>query len=566
MKARCSQILFWRVRVFASCAALAGLAQGEGPEGRHRQVFAFAAPEVTAEGGLTQVQAAGCINDAPSGHPLLPVKGVSIMLPKDIEIVSVTVTPRAPYEIPLAHPVAHAQQPRVPGEQPAHVPPDAGVYQRDEAHPAFTGQSWRTDKAEGGTLLSLRLSPVRYNPVRGVLLAADALAVEVAWRAAAGAAALNVVSPLEPGTFTYLVIAHPSLLADPPPAWGLDDLCAVREREGFTTKIVATDWIYANYGGPNPPAQIRAFMQDAHAQWGVQYLLLVGTFNLLPAQKLRVTVTESGGPRVGDIPADAIYYGCLNGSFDGNGNGIYGERTDGDDGRDVDLAAHVMVGRFPVDTPGKLAHAVRKTLRHKHAAPAELAPAAFIAERVDFGSTAYATGFMEEIRLGSTAYGMTTLGFANALTTHPFDTSRTLYDGPALAWTAADALAFLNRDYAAVSHLGHASETTCFKIPFALAPNQNALSAFTNATPYLLYSQGCSSGAFDTPNCVAEQFLTATNAAFAAVMNARDGFEFSGAVGGYSHYFHRAFTDAALRATHTRLGDINEASRRQSLP
>ena len=531
--------------------------------------FLFAPPALSlTPSALTCVEVEGCVRDAQAGHPLLPVMGASITLPADIEILSVTITPQSLKEIPLTHPVEHAQPPRVPGEPLVLVPPDADIYQHDGAFPELTQDLWRADAARDGTLLSFRLYPVRYNPVRNVLLVADALTVAVEWRPRPPpppVMRLMNASPLGPGTYSYLVIAHPSLIANAPPDWNLDTLCAVRERDGFTTKIVTTDWIYANYSGPNQPAQIRAFIQDAYPQWGVKYLLLVGTFDLLPAQRLRVSVSESGGPRVGDIPADAVYYGCLEGSYDNNNNGIYGERTDGVDGRDVDLIAKVMVGRFPVDTPEKLANMVRKTLRYENATPAELAPTGFIAERVDFGSMTYATGFMEEIRLGSTTYAMTTLGFANALTTHPFDANHTLYESASFQYAASQSLEFLNRNYSAISHLGHASEYSCFKINFLQSGNQNALKAFTNDMPYFIYSQGCSAGAFDKPNCVAEQFVTATNAAFAVIMNGREGFEFSNVIGGYSHFFHRAFADYALRGTHTRLGDLNEASRLKNL-
>ncbi|MCL2104193.1 MAG: C25 family cysteine peptidase, partial [Kiritimatiellaeota bacterium] len=540
--------------------------QKDAPES-HTQTFTFAAPDIApTPDGYTRITLDGGIPDARPGHPLLPVRGVSIPLPADIEIVSVTVTPHPPQEIALAHPVVHAQQPHVPGEAPVSVPPDAEVYQRDEFYPPLNEHLWRTDAADGGTLLSLRLYPVRYNPVRNSLLVSGALTVTVAWQVPPPKAAQFAGGgPLAPGETTYLVIAHPSLITNAPPVWNLDALCAFREQEGYTTKIVTTDWIYDNYTGPNPPAQIRAFLQDAHQQWGVQYLLLVGTFDLLPAQKLRVSVYESGGYRVGDIPSDGIYYGCLTGSFDGNGNGIYGEPDDGENGGDVNLTAQVMVGRFPVDTPEKLAHTVRKTLRYEAATPADLAPAAFIAERVDFGSILYATGFLEELRLGSATYAFDSLGFANALTTHPFDASHTLYESPALQWTASDALTFLNRNYSAISHLGHASERYCFKIDLSSPFTQGSLKAFTNDMPYFLYSQACDAGAFDTPGCVAEQFVTATNAAFAAIMNGRDGFEFSNVIGGYSHFFHRAFVDDALRGTHTRLGEINEASRLRNI-
>ena len=101
--------------------------------------------------------------------------------------------------------------------------------------------------------------------------------------------------------------------------------------------------VAAQYDGPDLPAKIRAFLQEAYAQWGIRDLLIVGTFDLIPARKLYISVTDILSTVTAEIPSDAIYYGCLDGPFDGNGNGRYGEITDGLNGKDVDLIAEIMV-------------------------------------------------------------------------------------------------------------------------------------------------------------------------------------------------------------------------------
>ena len=309
----------------------------------------------------------------------------------------------------------------------------------------------------------------------------------------------------------------------------------------------------------------RAFVQDAYAKWGVKYLLLAGTFDLIPVQKLHVAFRDIYQDIADDIPSDALYYGCMDGSFDGNGNGRYGEPNDGTGGGDVDLTAEVMVGRFPVANAAELASMVRKTLRYESATPSELRPIAHVAEKVDFGTMVYATGFMEELRNGATSDGLTALGFKNSPYASAFDANRTLYDSDASLWTGSNALEFLNQNLHCVNHLGHGANTACMKISLAQSDSQNALRTFTNAMPFFVYSQACSAGAFDTPDCFAEQIVTVSNAAFAAVMNARDSWEYPNVVGGYSHRFHRCFWDVALRGNATRFGEINEASRRMSL-
>lgn len=65
-------------------------------------------------------------------------------------------------------------------------------------------------------------------------------------------------------------------------------------------------------------------------------------------------IIPARGLKCGDdnnIPAD-LYYACLDGTFDNNENGIYGEVADAEPGKlDIDLLAEVCVGRAPVDSP-----------------------------------------------------------------------------------------------------------------------------------------------------------------------------------------------------------------------
>jgi hypothetical protein len=415
---------------------------------------------------------------------------------------------------------------------------------------------------------------VRFDPRRNLLLAARALTVTATLAPAADAApakrglartALST-SPLDGAEdHTYLVISTSNLLYNAPAPWNLQTLCDARARAGFTPVMVPVEWICANYPGTNTPARIRAFIQDAYQQWGVRYLLIAGTYDLIPVQKLYVSFKDFFVTRTADIPAEAIYYGCMTGSFDQNGNGLYGEVTDGENGGDVDLTAEVMVGRFPVADPTELAHLVRKTLSHETAGAEALRPNALLAEKMDMGTLVYATGYMEQLRWGSTAYNLNTLGFENSPYAEAFDTDHTLYDSDAGLWTSAQALDFLNRDYQTVNHIGHGAVKVCAKIQLSLPSHLEALRAFTNTVPYFMYSQACNTGAFDTPDCFAEQLVTVSNAACATVMNAREGWEYLDVVGGYSHRFHRAFWDAALRGNATRLGEINEQSRRMNL-
>ncbi len=555
------------------CLGMAASAISAAPADILSLTVSFSAPSISqTPEGQTCVTVAGCEPDVQTAKPVLPVTGASLDIPQGFAVKSVTVTPHSLREIPLDAPVQWGLPPHRTDAPPfPAVTPDQAIYGSADLYPDLTRPNWRSDPTDGSTRLTVKLFPVRFAPVGKRLLAAEKLTVTAELQPVSatpqrGLLAEPRTSPLASGSSrTYLILSTSNLIHHVPAPWNLQTLCDAKARAGFTPAIIDIQWVCDNYPGIDTPAKIRAFVQDAHLQWDTRYLLIAGTFDLIPARKLYVSFSELISTITAEIPSDAVYYGCVDGPFDNNGNGRYGEVHDGANGGDVDLTAEVMVGRFPVSSAEELSHMVRKTLRHEAAAPADLVPNAFLAEKMDMGSLIYSTGYMEELRYGTNTYALTSLGYETSPYAEAFDTEHTLYDSTNGLWSAADALAFLNRDYQTVNHIGHGAANYCAKISLANTNHLAALRAFTNDMPYFMYSQACDTGAFDTPDCFAEQLVTVSNAAAAAVMNARSGWEFSGTVGGQSHRFHRCFWDAALRGNATRLGEINEWSRRMNL-
>ncbi len=537
----------------------------------------FEPPSITVNAeGFAEVTLPGCGLDVESSRPVLPVTGVSFEIPKGYGVEDVWLTASDVEEHQLPNMIQWGMPPYLDGEASPVVGPDPDIYMSDTLYPDFSAPDWRIDHTGAHALLSVKVFPLRFMPVSNILLAARKLTVSVTLRELPPAPPFKKLSVtpslfcmpslLEPDTpYSYIVISTSNLIHNTPAPWNLQELCAFRARSGLVPLIVPVEDIYASYAGNNCPAKIRAFLQEANELWGTRFLLIAGTFDLIPAQLLYLSFVDFIMTRTVEIPADAIYYGCMEGNYDNNGNGRYGEITDGINGGDVDLTAEIMVGRFPVANPQELAHMVRKTIGYEVSTAQDVEPNAFMAEKIDMGTIVYADGYMEELRLGSAAYALNSMGFESSPYAETFDTNDRLYDSDAGLWTTADALGFLNRNLHTVNHIGHGATKNCAKISLANAANQIALQAFTNEMSYFMYSQACDTGAFDQPDCFAEQIVTVSNAAFATVMNARSGWLFNNVVGGYSHRFHRAFWDAALRGNATTLGEINELSRRMNL-
>jgi len=437
----------------------------------------------------------------------------------------------------------------------------------DELYPAGNALRWRSDPTDGSTLCSVSFAPLQYNPLAMQLLGSTGMTVHLSLRESKADVTpligkLNSPpSPLDPEErCDYLIISTSNLIARSEPPFDFNALLAARRRSGYNCRLLPVELIYANYAGADPPAKIRDFLQDAHALWGLKYLLIAGTHQMIPSRKLYISV-----PSFAITSSDHIYYGCMDGSYDGNGNGRYGEYNDGDGGGDVDLTAEILTGRFPVANEVELAHMVRKTLRHQEASREEFFNNGFISEKVDFGTIVYAEPFMEEIRNGSSTYNKINLGYTNSPYESDFITTNNLHDRDGYLFSRTECLNYLTNRLYSINHLGHGARYQCMKLNVLNANDYSSLQALQNPFPYFIYSQACESGAFDTPDCFAEQLVTVSNAAAAVVMNSRNGWASSSSVSGYSQYFHHYFWDGAFRGSATTYGEMNEYARRKNL-
>jgi len=146
---------------------------------------------------------------------------------------------------------------------------------------------------------------------------------------------------LEPlDTYSHVIITNDSL------ASSFSTLRDHRIAKGMSSTIVTTEWIYANYAGDDNQMRIRNFIRDYYQNKGTEYVLLGGYNGIIPARMLWVIAydPDPGGPYEDYMPSD-IYYGCLDGNYNSNGNNKWGEPNDGPGGSDVDLTFEVHIGR-----------------------------------------------------------------------------------------------------------------------------------------------------------------------------------------------------------------------------
>ncbi len=293
-------------------------------------------------------------------------------------------------------------------------------------------------------------------------------------------------------------------------------------------------------------ARIRNFIRYAYDQLQTKYVLLGGDadYQLAGGETQEVIVPvrylfPTGASYARDIASD-IYFSNLDGSFDVDEDTVFGE-----DATELDLESEVYVGRVPADSVLEVNNFVEKVIFNE-LNPVNPKPL-IVGEYLGFGGVSdYATGSMEQIRLGSSDDGYSTIGFFPT-----FDPSQlpVLYDSPEYTWEYLDLLNLMNNDLTIINHLGHANNLSAMRLN-----NTIVESLLINVNPIFIYTQGCYPGGFDNLNSnmviisndsLAEHllFLPSPRGSVAVMMNNRYGWGSRNSLDGPSQWFARWFWD-----------------------
>ena len=553
-------------------------AQG-GAAGRIIVSARFGAPAVTrASGDVLTLAVDGLPATVEAGMPRVPVRTVKVALPRGMRLKGVRAeegatarlagTPQlnrssVPYSWRDADHanLTVAPAPRVPARYPAtravtsvqvlhHVPvaivnvypvitaggacevaSDVQVTLDYEADPALAGVRALTP-AEAADVRALVENPEVVPAGRALDRAADG--------------------------YDYLILSNATLIGFAGPG-GFADLQANLLTRGMKSKVVDVATI-AKAAGKDLQDKIRTFIRaeyDAHA---IRFVLLAadgdayGDGAVIPARRMTGKVNSYDGSWhviQNDIPAD-LYYGCLDADFDGNGNGTYGEPTDGANGGDVDLLAEVTVGRMTMKTTADLKAFVAKTIAY--AAGGQGKSALLMGEALFPEMNLYGDDYMNQLVGACTDHAYTTNGYAaDWKIDHLYDREH--------SWNGASAQTKINGGaYAIVHHLGHSNTD------YNMRMYSSRIKKLTNAKPFFYYTQGCFPGDFTENDCFIELLVRSEHAAVAAVANTcyglgpEDPQPNTTTTPGASQMLHRRFVDCTEKGCES-LARANQASK-----
>ncbi len=137
----------------------------------------------------------------------------------------------------------------------------------------------------------------------------------------------------------YVIITSPGL------AETFEELSALKNATGILSAIALTDSIYVHYSGVDNAEKIRNYLIDFYQAGGV-YVLLGGDDILVPVRYVyyyNASIPPSDPYYL--MPSD-LYYADIDGDWEVDGDGIWGEPDDDS----PDLIPDLIVGRLPVRT------------------------------------------------------------------------------------------------------------------------------------------------------------------------------------------------------------------------
>ena len=523
-----------------------------------------------------------------AGEPLLPVGAARILLPPGETITELRVVAESPAETTGHLPVPAQQEHRLSFEGPVTpTPPNAEIYAADELFPAQAGRLARVETYRGHQIAYVELFPVRVRPALSRVEFVARLRLEIttapdpqalarsaatirtdgatrAWlerhcdnpemaEAYAGAAARGLLDrPARGGrtlvdpadTYLHVIITDPTL----EPVYAA--LSADRTAKGLPSTVVLVSEILAAYPGRDSQERIRNFLLDAFQNWETEYVLFGGDVAVIPDRDCYVYVIDEGTPMETNNLCCELYYGGLDGTWNDDGDDRWGEVEE------ADLVPDIHVGRVCADTPAEAQNYVTKVLRYeRQPVVAEVESASFYGEYLWEGT--YGDWYMEEIRLGASTWGYTTAGVPLAWNT------ATYYEENG-SWSGTNYINEMSTGCHLAHHLGHANETYNCKVYSSDIPSFTANGV---AHTYNVgYSQGCYSGAFDTAECIHEDFVHAPNGYVAWIGNTRYGYGVHYTTNGSSQYYHRQFVDALFGEGVNEFAAANDDSRADNVP
>jgi len=328
------------------------------------------------------------------------------------------------------------------------------------------------------------------------------------------------------------------------------DLLNHRREQGLSCTYKTVEAIGKEFDGIDLQEKIRNFIRYAYMEWGTTWILLGGDVEKVP---VRYLVDVDGEQEDEKVLASDIYYQCLDGSYNYDGDDLWGEKFDGVGGGLIDLYAEVYLGRAPVDDAEDVSAFVEKILVYESSKWGEdtyLSKVLALGEILWDGPGGLGSGYVERCIDHCEDYNQDTYGIPSSRYT-----IIRLYEEE-MSWNRSHVMNEINRGVGIINHVGHGNTISAMKL------STHDILLLDNDGGYpLLYSQACHAGQFDrVDECFAERWVNAPKSGgVAAIMNTGYGYGSTTDYDGADNRLAREFFDA-LFSPYERISRVGEAN------
>jgi hypothetical protein len=305
------------------------------------------------------------------GEPVIPYKVASILLPQNAQVKDVKVKHGTPI-VQKGFDLPWGQPPCTYSDTPVTVGRNEEIYNSDSDYPGNLLNVVSVESFRGFQILLVNLYPVQYLPKSQTVKFYETMTVEVQFgketknKLYRGLPddkqdVLNMVdnpevvetyedNPSPLATEEYIIITDDTMQST------FQMLANYKANYVNGATVYTVSWITSNYSGIDNAEKVRNFIIDKYTNNGLKYVLLGGDVAAVPYRGFYVS---TGGYTDSDMLAD-MYFGHLDGSHNSDGDGYWGETTDG-----VDFGAEVAVGRAPCQSTTEAQNFVNKVIAYE---------------------------------------------------------------------------------------------------------------------------------------------------------------------------------------------------------
>jgi hypothetical protein len=541
--------------------------------------------------GTTQVGMSSATREYTAGRPDLPLVGERVELPPGFRLSAVEIAglETAPLANDVRLPSAPLMRPGVDSLE--RSVPDPAIFGRADFVPEQLVQVGAQGFERGQGVAYLVIAPVRWNPATGELERVDRVRVRLVlestserplqrervvpdWEDAGVGAVAPGSRAAQPTSLVgggrqaepFKATQVPSLLGSPVAyvivtndamAPAFQQLADWKTQSGVPAVVRTISFIKQQYPfGADDAERVRLFLRDAYSRWGTKWVLLGGDTDVIPT---RFAYTTYYG---GEVISTDLYFSCLDGNWNADGDSIYGEGAISyppATGDSADLLPEVYVGRAPASTLAEAQLFVNKALKYQREPVAD-----YMNNILSFAEVLFPNPWSAGMATSLDGAELVDYDLLPILDTVPWIHSTRLYENyPDPRWragslreTRAIVIDSLNRGYNIALHVGHGYRNV-MSVGDNNLTNTDAM-ALTNGDRLMnLYAINCNSAAIDYP-CIAEAFMKAHNGGAVTVIGSTR-YDFPT----YGRQYKKEYFELLYQHGVTAIG---EAQARQKLP